>query len=161
MPFNLFFIDHYKELIDKDIQIIWQTGINQFYEINNLINHSNIIIKPFIKDIQTPYSCSDLVISRAGAMAIEELKKFSKAMILIPYPNSANNHQKFNALELSGNNAAKLIDQKNIHTDLLNTIFELLNNDSERKEMAENANKLYNPESLNLIIKSIKEWVHV
>ena len=110
MPFNLFFIDCYKELIDKDIQIIWQTGTNQFNEINNLINHPNIIIRPFIKDIHIPYSCSDLVISRAGAMAIEELKKFNKAMILIPYPNSANNHQKFNALELSDNNAAKLID---------------------------------------------------
>ena len=37
-------------------------------------------------------------------------------MILIPYPNAANNHQKLNALELVDNNAACLIEQNNIET---------------------------------------------
>tara|TARA_Y100000814_G_scaffold138794_1_gene100599 strand:+ start:3982 stop:5097 length:1116 start_codon:yes stop_codon:yes gene_type:complete len=157
MPLNLFFIKNYKKLIEKDIQIIWQTGARQFEEIDNLIQHPNIKVKAFIKNIHIPYSCSDLVISRAGAMAIEELKKFSKAMILVPFPNAADNHQKFNALELSNNNAAKLIDQKDIQADLIDTIFQLINNDTYRETIGANANKLHNSNSLNLIVESIKE----
>ena len=87
--FNLFFIKHYKDLINQDTQIIWQTGVRQFDRINSLINSPKVIVKSFIKNIHVAYSCSDLVISRAGAMAIEELKMFNKAMILIPYPHSA------------------------------------------------------------------------
>ena len=161
MPFNLFFIEHWEKLIKENIQIIWQTGTNQFEKINDSIKHPNVIIKPFIKNIHIPYSCSDLVISRSGAMAIEELKRFNKAMILIPYPNAANNHQKFNGLELSENNAAKLIEQKNIQKDLINTILELLNDDINREKMAKNAYNLYNPNSLDLIVKSIKGWIDV
>ena len=79
-----------------------------FKRINEQIKNPQIIIKSFIDDMAIPYSCSDIVISRAGALAIEEMKSFNKPMILIPYPNAANNHQKSNALELS-NDWAQLI----------------------------------------------------
>ena len=59
----------------------------------------NIIIKPFINNISRIYSASDLVVSRAGALAITELCYMKKAMILIPFKFAANNHQKLNILE--------------------------------------------------------------
>ena len=160
-PFNLFFIKQYKDLIKKDIQIIWQTGIIQFKKIYELANCPEVIVKSFIKDIDVSYSCSDIVVSRAGALAIEELKSFNKAMILIPYPNSAGNHQKYNALELVNNNAAKLIEQQDMEEKLIDTINYLLDNQSIRTNMANNAKKLYNSNSLNLIINSIKECIDV
>ena len=129
--------------------------------LENLVNTSRIIVKSFIKDIHIAYSCSDIVISRAGALAIEELKSFNKAMILIPYPDSANNHQKFNAIEIADNNAGELIEQQDIELKLINRIYYLLENDSQRKKMGNNAKKLHNPDSLNLIIKSIKEYLNV
>ena len=133
----------------------------QFKEIQSSINTPQIIIKSFIKDIHIAYSCSDIVISRAGALAIEELKSFNKAMILIPYPDSANNHQKFNAIEIADNNAGELIEQQDIELKLINRINYLLENDSQRKKIGDNARKLHNPDSLNLIIKSIKECLNV
>ena len=42
------------------------------------------------------YSACDLVISRAGAITISELSFMGKAMILIPYPYAAENHQYLN-----------------------------------------------------------------
>lgn len=160
-PMNLFFMDNYRELINKDIQVIWQTGMLDFENINNLIQNPQIIIKSFIDNIAIPYSCSDIVISRAGALAIEELKSFNKPMILIPYPNAANNHQKLNALDLVKNNAAKLIEQHEMNEKLISSIHNLLNNDSERKLIGKNAKKLYKSNSLYLIIKSIKEILSV
>ena len=47
-------------------------------------------------------------------------------MILIPYPNAANNHQKSNALELSNDCAAKLLEQHEMDKKLIPTIFNLL-----------------------------------
>ena len=82
-------------------------------------------------------------------------------MILIPYPSSANNHQKHNALELVQKNAAELIEQKDMNQKLINTIEHLLINDIYREEMGNNANKLHEPNSLNLIIESIKECLYV
>ncbi len=160
-PLNSFFIDTYNELINKDIQIIWQTGILDFEKINTQIKSSQIIVKSFIDNIAIPYSCADIVISRAGALAIEELKSFNKPMILIPYPNAANDHQKLNALELVNNHAAKLVEQNEMNKKLIPTICDLLDNDLERIEIGDNAKKIYNPNSLDLISDVIKETLNV
>ena len=160
-PLNSFFIKNYKKIIEKNIQIIWQTGVNEFEKINNSINDNNVLIKSFIKDMSIPYSCSDIVISRAGALAIEELKSFSKPMILIPYPNSAGNHQRLNALKLVESNAAKLVQQNDMENKLINIINELLNDTIKMKEIGDNAKKLHNPNSLDLIIDEIKEIINV
>ena len=58
-------------------------------------------------------------------------------------------------------NAAKLIEQKYIKSKLINTIHALLKNDVYREEMGHNANKLHNPNSLELIINSIKDSLNV
>ena len=160
-PINLFFINHYKTFIKKNIQIIWQTGIPEFEKIRKNISNSQIVIKSFIKDMAIPYSCSDIVISRAGALAIEELKAFNKPMILIPYPQSANNHQKLNALELVEKNAAKLVEQNEMEKKLINTIDILINDDSHRKKIGDNAGKLHRSNSLDLIVDTIRECVYV
>ena len=126
-----------------------------------LTDDSQIIVKSFIKDMSMPYSCSDIVVSRAGALAIEELKSFNKPMILIPYPNSANDHQKLNALELVNNNAAKLVEQHKMEEKLIPIINHLINNDSDRKIIGDNARKLHNSDSLDLIIHAIEECINV
>ena len=61
--------------------------------------------------MSTIYSASDLVISRAGALAISELCFMGKAMILIPFKYAANNHQELNALEIRKNKACVIINE--------------------------------------------------
>ena len=56
----------------------------------------------------------DLVISRSGAGTINELIQTRKPSILIPYPNSKNNHQEKNAMILSSIGGAILINQENL-----------------------------------------------
>ena len=53
----------------------------------------------------------DLVIARSGAMTINELIKTQKPSILVPYPNSKNNHQEHNAMVLASIGGAIIINQ--------------------------------------------------
>ena len=56
----------------------------------------------------------DLVISRSGAGTINELMQTGKPSILIPYPNSKNNHQEKNAMLLSSIGGSILINENQI-----------------------------------------------
>ena len=47
----------------------------------------------FIKDMGTAYSAADVIVSRAGAIAISELAVAVKPILLIPLPTAAEDHQ--------------------------------------------------------------------
>ncbi|MCK9421256.1 MAG: UDP-N-acetylglucosamine--N-acetylmuramyl-(pentapeptide) pyrophosphoryl-undecaprenol N-acetylglucosamine transferase [Bacteroidales bacterium] len=75
----------------------------------------HLVLLPFIDRMDLAYSVSDLIISRAGAIAISELCVVAKPTILIPSPNVAEDHQTKNALALVGQKAALMIrDQEAI-----------------------------------------------
>ena len=60
---------------NSPFQILWQTGKNYYDQILSKkdIIPSNIIFFPFIKEMNYAYASSDIIISRAGALAISEL----------------------------------------------------------------------------------------
>ena len=71
----------------------------------------------------------DLVISRAGSGAINEIIKTKSPSILIPYPDAKTNHQEKNALILSSIGCSIMIEQnKNLAKNLkknLQRIFDM------------------------------------
>ncbi len=67
----------------------------------------------FLARMDLAYSLADLVVCRAGAGTISELAYFNKAAILVPYPY-AGSHQLENALALGRNNAALLLEDKDL-----------------------------------------------
>lgn len=64
--------------------------------------------KSFIEDMNQAYFNSDLVLSRAGATTIAEITYAGLPSILIPYPFASDDHQRWNALALVEQNAARL-----------------------------------------------------
>ena len=78
------------------------------------IKSNNYVQKKFTNQIASLMQNCDLVISRSGAGTINELIHTGKPSILIPYPNSKNNHQEKNALVLSSIGGAILINQNKI-----------------------------------------------
>ena len=104
------------------------------------------------------YSASDLIISRAGALAISEICFMGKAMILIPYKFAANNHQKINAQEIKNKKACILIDQDELDTGKLEVkINELFKNKNMLVQLEKNAMNISNKNSVDIISKKIKE----
>jgi len=85
---------------------------------------------------------ADIVISRAGAIAISELCAVRKAVIFIPLPSAAENHQLKNAEALVEKKAALLIPENEISLRLLSTLFNLINNKEQQKLLSENIAKM-------------------
>ena len=64
--------------------------------------------------MQQAYSWSNIVVARAGASTISELRVIQRPSVLIPYPLATHNHQYHNAKNLSDENRfhVSLLDNK-------------------------------------------------
>ena len=77
-------------------------------------NYKNYVQKKFTNEIAALIQNCDLEISRSGAGTINELIETEKPSILIPYPDSKNNHQEKNAMILAASGGSVLMNQNNI-----------------------------------------------
>lgn len=160
---------HVKEMISKDYQLIWQTGKLDYKEIvdscqfavdensNNQQSAANkgILIKEFIKDMETAYSAADIIVSRAGAIAISELAVARKPVLLIPFPFAAEDHQTKNAMNLVEKNAAKMVKDSEMQEKFWNTLTEICENENIRKEMSNNLEYFAKPNAAKEIVDEI------
>ena len=117
-----------------------------------------ITIREYIDDMNVCMAAADLVICRAGAITLSELCVCSKASVLIPSPYVAENHQYHNAMTLKNKGAACVIEEKDLTEELLcKTVFDLLDNKSELKQMSLNAGRCSISDSNERIYNVIKE----
>ena len=120
-------------LNDKNFRIVHILGDTLDPKFNNKKNKNYIPIA-FTNEIAALMQNCDLVISRAGSGAINEIIKTKSPSILIPYPNAKNNHQEKNALILSSRGVSIMIQQnKNLEINLkenLQRIFKMESNNS-------------------------------
>ncbi|MBQ5883668.1 MAG: undecaprenyldiphospho-muramoylpentapeptide beta-N-acetylglucosaminyltransferase [Clostridia bacterium] len=108
-----------------------------------LENNKNIEIREYINDMARCLSACDLVICRAGASSLSEFQALGKASILIPSPNVTENHQFHNAMALVNNNAAVIIEEKDLTGDrLLEEINKLISDRAKLSEIGNNAKKM-------------------
>ena len=113
-PFNRHFQNHFEQYTKSNIQLLWQCGKNDFSELKDLNRHQDINIFPFTEDMDIFYSAADLIVSRAGALALSEMALLGKAMVLIPLPHSAGDHQNTNAITFSQTGGAILVHQTSL-----------------------------------------------
>jgi len=154
--FNDYFLNNYQFYIDNNIQLIWQCGYKNIKSYNEKITDKKIILKDFFDDISIPYSASDLIISRSGAVTINEIALLKKPMILVPLASSAGNHQLYNAKSFSDCKAALLIKQNNFnHNYIKNKIINLINDSKEQNKMSEKAYKIVEKNALKNIVSEV------
>ncbi|MBI2589985.1 undecaprenyldiphospho-muramoylpentapeptide beta-N-acetylglucosaminyltransferase [Candidatus Berkelbacteria bacterium] len=104
---------------------------------------------------------ADLVISRAGG-TIFELAALGKPTILIPIPNSANNHQRVNAEILLSRGAAVMLNERQLQpAQLLKEITTLFRDSMRRQKMGERIREFARPNAAQdvatLILNSIED----
>jgi UDP-N-acetylglucosamine--N-acetylmuramyl-(pentapeptide) pyrophosphoryl-undecaprenol N-acetylglucosamine transferase len=127
-------------LMKLDIQVLWQTGTAYHTQA---LQHAakyggRVQAVAFIKDMASAYSAADVVISRAGALAIAELCIAGKPVIFVPYPHAAENHQMANALALAERGAAMVVKDDEAKDTLVKRLHDLLDDASLQERMAEN-----------------------
>jgi UDP-N-acetylglucosamine--N-acetylmuramyl-(pentapeptide) pyrophosphoryl-undecaprenol N-acetylglucosamine transferase len=149
---------HLEQIIDKDYQLIWQTGKLDYKDIINEtkdIATENIQILEFIKDMELAYSAADIIVSRAGAIAISELAVAQKPVLLVPFPFAAEDHQTKNAMNLVEKNAARMVKDSEMQEKFWNTLSEICENESVRKEMSDNLKYFAKPNAAKEIVDEI------
>ncbi|MAJ44775.1 MAG: undecaprenyldiphospho-muramoylpentapeptide beta-N-acetylglucosaminyltransferase [Candidatus Marinimicrobia bacterium] len=157
-PINDFLVRNYKFFLKLGCQLIWQCGQNSYEKIIKQVNHPDVHIKSFINQMDIAYSAASLVVCRSGAISIAELTAFGKAMILIPFPQAAGNHQEYNARVLEEKKAAIVILQKELNKGILQkTVKELVNSKNKIIEYEIQAKKNEIKNSTEKILKQIIE----
>ena len=138
------------------INLIWQTGISYQHKAQQCItdvNANGINAYAFIKEIDKAYAAADIIISRAGAIAISELCCVGKPIILVPSPNVSENHQYKNAQSLVNKNAALLVKDVEANCKLVDTLKELLQNEDLKAALSSNIKKIAITDAADRIAK--------
>jgi UDP-N-acetylglucosamine--N-acetylmuramyl-(pentapeptide) pyrophosphoryl-undecaprenol N-acetylglucosamine transferase len=137
-------IDMGLDLFEKNnIQLIWQTGkpyANRAKEICS--GRRNIWTNDFISEMEYAFAAADVVISRAGAMAITELCVAKKPVVFVPFPFAAEDHQTVNAQNLVMKNAAIMITDGEANEKLVPAAITLSRDEGKQRELANNIGKL-------------------
>ena len=103
---------------------------------------------------------TDIIVTRAGASTLSEIIALKLPSIIIPSPYVPNNHQFKNAQDLVKQNAAIMIEEKNLKGDILvRTIDELLKDKNRIINMKNNLAKLQVNNSATIIYDNIKKLI--
>lgn len=109
----------------------------------DLSAHKNIEIREYISDMDRCMSAADIVICRAGASTLSEIEALGKASILVPSPNVAENHQYHNAMALVNNDAAVIIEEKDLTGEKIIQLADgLVKDDDRRNAIGQNAKNM-------------------
>ena len=144
--------------IPDNVQVLWQCGKYYYENLRTEVDklkRENIKLLAFIGEMNKAFHVADLIISRAGAGTISELSLVGKAVILVPSPNVAEDHQTKNALALVEKSAAIMIRDKEAEEKLIKTGLDLLEDKAKRKKLSENINKLALTNSAERIVEEI------
>ncbi|HNS17621.1 MAG TPA: undecaprenyldiphospho-muramoylpentapeptide beta-N-acetylglucosaminyltransferase [Bacteroidales bacterium] len=136
---------HLETFCNAGIQVIWQTGHPFFDRAGELVNDrfsEHIHVHSFIERMDLAYAAADVVVSRAGAIAISELCLVMKPAILVPLPHAAEDHQTKNALKLVENHAALMIRDEDLHRSFAETVMELIKNKEQQQQLREEIGKM-------------------
>ena len=105
----------------------------------------------FIAEMHLAYAAADLVISRAGAIAVTEIVLTKKPAILVPLPSAAEDHQTKNALALTQHDAAILVSNAQAANILTDLALELVKNEEELTKLENNIAPFGLPNSADVI----------
>ena len=142
-----------------DIQFLWQTGKYYSEQIAAFFKEKkqpkNLKITDFIGDMGSAYKAADLVISRAGAGSISEFCLLGKAVILVPSPNVAEDHQTKNALALVEKNAALYVKDAEAPETLLRLAIDTVGDEAKLASLRKNILEMALPDSAEIIAKEV------
>ncbi|HCC85729.1 MAG TPA: undecaprenyldiphospho-muramoylpentapeptide beta-N-acetylglucosaminyltransferase [Porphyromonadaceae bacterium] len=146
-----------------DLQVIWQCGKYYYEEMQQLQRNgkipANVHLFDFLSRMDYAYAVADLVISRAGAGSISELSLLQKAVILVPSPNVAEDHQTHNAEALVRKDAALMVPDRLAAERLFDEAIRLVRDESRLQELSRNIASLAQPDSAGRIVDEIAKMV--
>jgi len=111
---------------------------------------------PYLHEMGAAYAAADLVISRAGASVLGEYPYFGLPAVLVPYPY-AWRYQKVNADYLVEREAAVLLEDQYLQSQLLNQIDSLVQDKARLEHMKRAMKELSEPQAAERIASLLHE----
>ena len=145
---NLQLPDIFRELSTEcDLEVWHQSGQKQQVEIDQTYRRFGVSarVSDFIEDMARAYDWADMVLCRAGAMTVAEVSAAGVAAVFIPFPHATGDHQTVNANYLAAQNAAYLVAQDRMATDLPKILSACCQQRSRLISVAERARALARP----------------
>lgn len=136
-----------QQLVEAGVQVLWQTGKadgdkwQKAVEALATKTDAASLIHPtvFVQDMALAYRAADIVVSRSGAGAVNEVCLLGKAAIFVPLPTAAEDHQTANARSLSERDAAILVPDAEAPARLVNEAISLVKDTARIARMEQNA----------------------
>lgn len=118
-------------LVKKDfastISIKHQVGLNQKFAVHSTnVEYEQL---EYIEDMNSCYAWANIIIARAGASTISEMRIIQKPVVFIPYPKATDNHQEVNAKMLKGEAKfhVEVCDQSLVEDELAREVHRCIN----------------------------------
>ena len=152
----------------EGIDVLWQCGkfykpdMDIFMEEQNMKNPdlaAKVKYSDFIGRMELAYAAADVIISRSGASSVSELCAAHKAVIFVPSPNVAEDHQTHNAMALVRKDAALIVKDAEAMEKMILTALELLKDPEKIKSLEENAGKMALPDAADRIAEEVYKLV--
>jgi UDP-N-acetylglucosamine--N-acetylmuramyl-(pentapeptide) pyrophosphoryl-undecaprenol N-acetylglucosamine transferase len=153
----------------ENFELIHQTGERNFKEV---VSEAEAIIReelrkyyhpfPFLKEdeLKKAYAICDLVVARAGSGTIFEIAASGKPSILIPLPESAQDHQLENAYSYFENKATIVIEERNFTPGFfIETLKFIFSHPEELEKMSNGAKNFARPMAAKIIAHYIFEFL--
>jgi UDP-N-acetylglucosamine--N-acetylmuramyl-(pentapeptide) pyrophosphoryl-undecaprenol N-acetylglucosamine transferase len=127
------------DLLQAGLQVIWQTGKPYSAKAKErAAGKPSVWVNDFILKMEYAYAAADIVVARAGAMTVAELCVAKKAVLFVPYPFAAEDHQMVNAKQLENKHAALIVKDSEAMQKLVFMTIELSIDEGKQDELKKN-----------------------
>ena len=161
---NEMIISHLHFFRENNIQLLWQTGRWMYDEAVAAVEQAQasqwVKVHQFISRMDMAYAAADIVVSRAGAIAISELCLVGKPVVLIPSPNVAEDHQTKNALALVDRGAAVMVKDVECNSQGLAAVKDIFDAPERQEAMCAAISKMAVRNAADKIVDQIENLIN-
>lgn len=148
---------HLEDFKQHKVQLLWQTGQMYYDEYKKYDSPGLVQTFDFQERMDLAYAAATVIVSRAGAGTVSELAQAGKAVVFVPSPNVAEDHQTKNAQAVVEQDAAVLIPEAEVDARFGEVFFGLLEDEQQRKLLGENIKKMARPHATAHIVDEIEK----
>ena len=151
---------HALEPLSEYLLIKHQCGLDNLEKVKSEYESRNIEaeVLEFFNNPEEQIKWSDFVVSRAGALSLSEITSMKKGALMIPLPNSIDNHQYENAKKIEDMGMGILHEEDEDISYLTDKINEII---KDKKYINWKKNELTNHvNAANEIVKHIEEYLN-
>jgi UDP-N-acetylglucosamine--N-acetylmuramyl-(pentapeptide) pyrophosphoryl-undecaprenol N-acetylglucosamine transferase len=141
---------------------VHQTGVQDEAQVKQRYDEYGIEndTRAFFKDMARQYQNADLIICRAGATTVAEIKAMGKGVIFIPFPFAADNHQVLNARSMEKAGGAEMILEKDLSGKVLAERIEYyIQHPEELQQMARRSRDLGRVDAAEIIVNDCYDLI--